>query len=72
MIFFRFIFLFSFLVLTTACDEVAETPQALAPPSNQPTVLKVLAGSELKDIEPMLATIQQQTGISLEMHYTGT
>jgi len=72
MIFFRFIFLFSFLVLTTACDEVAETPQALAPPSNQPIVLKVLAGSELKDIEPMLATIQQQTGISLEMHYTGT
>jgi Ca-activated chloride channel homolog len=34
--------------------------------------LTVLAGSELKDLEPMLAQIQRDTGIKLVMQYTGT
>lgn len=34
--------------------------------------LKVIAGSELKDIEPKLTQIKRATGIQLEMHYIGT
>jgi Ca-activated chloride channel homolog len=34
--------------------------------------LTVLAGSELKDIEPLLIQIRRETGIELEMHYTGS
>lgn len=34
--------------------------------------IKVLAGSELKDLEPMLDQIRKETGISLEMEYIGT
>lgn len=34
--------------------------------------LKVLAGSELKDMEPLLGDIASKTGIKLQMNYTGT
>jgi Ca-activated chloride channel family protein len=34
--------------------------------------LTVLAGSELKDMEPLLEQIRRETGIKLEMQYTGT
>lgn len=39
------------------------------PPEN---VLTVLAGSELKDIEPLLPQIEQQTGVRLQLNYIGT
>jgi Ca-activated chloride channel family protein len=32
----------------------------------------VIAGSELKDIEPMLATIKEKTGVQLQIDYIGT
>ncbi len=34
--------------------------------------LKVLAGSELKDLEPMLDEIQHKTGVRLQFEYIGT
>jgi Ca-activated chloride channel family protein len=34
--------------------------------------LTVLAGSELKDIEPLLPKVNQATGITLQMRYSGT
>jgi Ca-activated chloride channel homolog len=34
--------------------------------------LTVLAGSELKDMEPLLEQIRRETGIALEMQYTGS
>jgi Ca-activated chloride channel homolog len=34
--------------------------------------MTVLAGSELSDLEPIFDQIRRNTGISLEMHYTGT
>jgi Ca-activated chloride channel family protein len=62
----------SLVFLLTACEQTptdtATTP-ATAPTSS---VLKVIAGSELKDIEPMLATIREKTGVQLQMEYTGT
>jgi Ca-activated chloride channel homolog len=34
--------------------------------------LTVLAGSELKDLEPLLPRLEQQTGIRLQLNYTGS
>ncbi len=34
--------------------------------------LTVLAGSELKDVEPLFDKIRQETGVTLEMEYIGT
>jgi Ca-activated chloride channel family protein len=42
-----------------------------APPPATHT-LSVLAGSELKDIEPLLPRIQKATGVALKLHYAGT
>jgi Ca-activated chloride channel family protein len=39
---------------------------------NNPNILTVRAGSELKDIEPLLPLIEKATGISLKMQYSGT
>jgi Ca-activated chloride channel homolog len=44
-----------------------QTPLA----SNRNT-LTVLAGSELRDLEPLFGDIRKATGITLEMHYIGT
>jgi Ca-activated chloride channel family protein len=48
------------------------TPENITTPVSSSTILKVIAGSELKDIEPMLATIKQKTGVQLQMDYLGT
>ena len=37
-----------------------------------PNTLAVLAGSEVKDLEPMLPDIRKATGVSLVMTYSGT
>jgi Ca-activated chloride channel family protein len=36
------------------------------------TVLRVLAGSELKEVQPLLEQIRRETGIRLEFQFTGT
>ncbi len=61
---------FSLLLLLTACD--SSTTDDISKVFNSGTTLKVIAGSELKDIEPMLATIKEKTGIQLQMEYIGT
>lgn len=58
-------------VALTGCqkqDGSATTSSA----TNAPSVLTVLAGSELKDIEPLLPQIAQATGVSLQLRYAGT
>jgi Ca-activated chloride channel family protein len=42
------------------------------PAANSASMLTVLAGSELKDIEPLLPKLTQATGVTLQMHYAGT
>jgi Ca-activated chloride channel family protein len=37
-----------------------------------PPAVTVLAGSELKDLEPLFARIEQAVGVTLQMDYTGT
>lgn len=46
----------------TACDQARQNS----------VELQVIAGSELKDIEPMLDEIEHQTGVRLKMNYIGT
>lgn len=57
----------------TACSKPstgsADTKQS-DPSSDE--VLTILAGSELKDIEPFLPDIEQHTGIQLQLEYIGT
>ena len=36
------------------------------------TEMRVLAGSELKDLEPLLPDIERETGVALELTYSGT
>lgn len=54
-------------VLLAACgksDAPVETPPA--------QTLSVLAGSELKDVEPLLPKLQAETGVQLKFEYSGT
>ena len=61
---------FALLIVLAACDNNATDEKATV--SDNSTVLKVIAGSELKDIEPMLETIKQKTGVQLQIEYIGT
>jgi Ca-activated chloride channel homolog len=42
------------------------------PPADPPGALAVLAGSELRDIEPLAGQIRDATGVDLRFEYTGT
>lgn len=57
--------------LLTACDNKGSAPDTGAA-ENSPLTLNVLAGSELKDIEPLLKDVEQATGIRIAMRYAGT
>jgi Ca-activated chloride channel family protein len=60
-----FIFLaIIFLSVLLACG--------LTPGGNSENKLTVLAGSELKDLEPLFGDIRKNTGVELVMSYTGT
>ena len=39
---------------------------------NPASTLTVLAGSEIKDLEPILADLEKDTGVHLDITYTGT
>lgn len=62
-------FLLCAAILLSGCKREGQ-PQTS--PATAANTLKVLAGSELKDIEPLLPQIEQATGIHLEMRYAGT
>ncbi|MDP2787409.1 MAG: VWA domain-containing protein [Pseudomonadota bacterium] len=53
-------------VLLTACGD--EAPKELPPERT----LTILAGSELKDVEPLLPKLEAETGIRLKFEYSGT
>jgi Ca-activated chloride channel homolog len=42
------------------------------PTQNTGPTLNVLAGSELKDLVPLLPDIQKNTGYQVNLHYTGS
>lgn len=53
------------------CDKPA-SGTASQPAVSPANALTVLAGSELKDIEPLLPDIAKATGVTLQMRYSGT
>lgn len=61
----------STVFLVSACGKQASDTKDM-PVLMGPNDLSVLAGSELKDIEPLLPKIATATGIRLVMTYTGT
>ncbi|MGR6917382.1 VWA domain-containing protein [[Actinomadura] parvosata] len=54
------------LLLTAACGS------APAEPPDGPDVLRVLAGSEIKDLEPLLRRAGSEAGVKVALTYTGT
>ncbi|TDD33690.1 VWA domain-containing protein [Nonomuraea terrae] len=57
--------LLSALLLVAACGSAGE-------PADGPDVLRVLAGSEIKDLEPLLRRAESETGVRVRLTYTGT
>jgi Ca-activated chloride channel family protein len=58
-------------MLLSACQKKDEAGPAASRVAPEKT-LTVLAGSELKDIEPLLAAVEKATGVQLQMRYVGT
>jgi len=54
------LFLLSSLLLITACNQQSST------------TLSVIAGSELRDLEPILPDLEKATGVKLAVTYSGT
>ncbi|GAC1390806.1 MAG: substrate-binding domain-containing protein [Vulcanimicrobiaceae bacterium] len=67
----QFIALVATICLLAGCSG-ARQMQANQPASNDPNTLSLIAGSELKDLEPYLDQIKQQTGVTLALTYSGT
>jgi Ca-activated chloride channel family protein len=57
-------------VALSGCQK--QDANSAAPAPAEASVLTVLAGSELKDIEPLLPKVTQATGITVQMRYAGT
>lgn len=60
------------VLLTAGCTAGPDRGDATRPAPGPAGELRVLAGSELQDLEPMLAEIRQATGVQLTFTYTGT
>ncbi|WP_018502482.1 vWA domain-containing protein [Parafrankia discariae] len=60
-------------VVATACSGGGGgDPAPAGRPGGSPGALRVLAGSELRDLEPLLDEFHERTGIEITMEYTGT
>ncbi|WP_432534099.1 vWA domain-containing protein [Kineococcus arenarius] len=61
-------------VLLAGCtsDPARGAEDAATPGGPRADVLRVLAGSELRDVEPVLAGVAERTGVRVELTYTGT
>jgi Ca-activated chloride channel family protein len=61
------------VVVTFAIGSLLACSSAPPPdPARDPSVLSVMAGSEVKDLEPMLPDIANATGVKLLLSYSGT
>ncbi len=65
------------LVLTVVAAALSATSLAACGSSSStdpadPNVLTVMAGSEIKDLEPLLPDLEKATGVKLLLSYTGT
>ncbi|WP_309144265.1 VWA domain-containing protein [Streptomyces sp. BR123] len=58
--------------LTLACLWVLATLPGCSPGRGEPVTLRVLASSELADMQPLFDDLRRDTGITLTMDYQGT
>ncbi|MFF5447706.1 substrate-binding domain-containing protein [Streptomyces sp. NPDC012888] len=58
--------------VTLACLWLLATLPGCSPGSGDPVTLRVLASSELADVEPLFEDLRRDTGITLTMDYRGT
>lgn len=58
--------------VSTAALAVAVAASGCTPGGGEEATLRILAGSELADMEPLLAEAAERTGVTVEMEYTGT
>lgn len=59
-------------VALSACGKREEAPAAQPAPTAAKTTLRVLATSDLKDIEPLAAQIEAATGVAVQFRFGGT
>ena len=60
------------LVAILSSGLLAACGTSSSPDPKDPNTLEVLAGSEVKDLEPLLPAIKSATGVSLVMSYSGS
>nr|WP_206068846.1 VWA domain-containing protein [Nonomuraea sp. FMUSA5-5] len=62
------------LLLAAACASgpAQPTDEPTDGPTDGPDVLRVLAGSEIKDLEPLLRRAESEAGVKVALTYTGT
>ncbi|MFJ2745055.1 substrate-binding domain-containing protein [Streptomyces sp. NPDC087440] len=65
----RALALLGVVLLVGACGE---TPKEPAAPEYRPGTLRVLASSELADVEPVLADARRETGVEVRFTWAGT
>lgn len=59
-------------LFATGCDKLQEVVPDEVGHIGPSTTMRVLAGSELKDLEPYFDDIERNTGVRLQMEYIGT
>jgi Ca-activated chloride channel family protein len=58
--------------LLAGCGGGSSSRSAGSAPADEASTLHIIAGSELKDLEPYLGQIRDRTGVQLELEYSGT
>lgn len=59
-------------ILLTGCSGGGATGTTAAKLADGPNVLRVIAGSEVSDMAPILADLKNETGVEIKLDYTGT
>jgi len=59
-------------ILFSGCSSGGNTTSSGPVDAGSPNTLVVIAGSELKDLEPYLGQIRDATGVTLSLQYSGT
>jgi Ca-activated chloride channel family protein len=70
----RMLSVLALLAATAACGAGAstDTGSPTAAPADGPKVLRILAGSEIKDLEPLLKRAEDAAGVRVVLSYAGT
>ncbi|TQS42652.1 substrate-binding domain-containing protein [Cryptosporangium phraense] len=68
----RLAVLMAAVALAAGCTSSSGDPAPAASGKSSPTTLRVLAGSELEDLKPILDDLRTETGVTVQLDYAGT